>query len=168
MSDVAIAEQPLTNRQLSRRDASAPGRVTGKLRTACNAIVYEGLQLDQAAAQAGITTYRLRLALRKPHVMQYLRSEREVLRASMSGANILELGRIRSSSRNDNARVNAIKALEQMDSAETARTSGHLRTPGLIVQIIQTSQQTPHYQQLETKPLQTNTFGPTDGVGRND
>ena len=164
MSDVALAQEP-TSRQLARREASAPGRVTGKLRVACDAMVYDGLPLDEAAKAADLPTRRLRLALAKPHVLQYLRREREVLRASVSGSNILELDRIKRSSRNDNARVNAIKTLEQLGDEQ--QTTANRASPGLVV-VIQNTSVTPHYQQIEAKPLQTNVFGPTARVGTNE
>jgi len=162
MPDVALAQQPLTNRQIARREASKPGRVTGKLRQACDAMIYEGMQLDEAAHAIGFPIRRLRLALSRPHVLAYLRQEREVLRASMSGANILTLAEIRRNSRNDNARVNAVKALEQMGDDQTQRNSNAFRAPGMVIQIVNTSAVTAHLPQNTTKPLQTLTIGHTD------
>src|SRR6202035_2184841 len=50
---------------------SRRGAVTGKLKTALDIMVWEGLKRVDAAAKAGLADSSLRAALRKPHVLQH-------------------------------------------------------------------------------------------------
>jgi len=136
MTDITIsnAQQP-TTQQRAAIDRSRPMRVTGKLKVACNLLAYEGLPFNEAAQQAGLSVHAMRLALQRPHVIAYLKAQREVLRASMSGRNILTLAAVRDQTDNQMARVNAVKALEQIGDEPSAR-SGASSMPGLVIQIV--------------------------------
>jgi hypothetical protein len=114
---------------------SNKGQVTGKLKVAIDAMLYEGARRADAAAKAGMTDHSVRSAMRKPHVLAYYNAGLEVLRTSERPRNIRRLAEIRDKADNMPA-VQAIRALEQMAEDE-GRTPGAFRQqlPGLVVQI---------------------------------
>ena len=90
----------------SLKAKSAPHQVTGKLREACNLMIYgndagEPLEYDEAAKEAGLTVRAMRMALEKPHVRAYLRQQRAILIASFHSTNPLHIARIVNSSKAD-------------------------------------------------------------------
>ena len=104
---VAFAPPRLPTPERPRRTQ----RVGKKLFHAIELIVFEGKELSEAAAEAGLTTYTLRQAFARPNVLAHLRERREVLRAAASGKNILRLCEIRDAENNMPA-VNAIKCCD--------------------------------------------------------
>lgn len=108
-------------------------RVTGKLKAAIDAMVWDGLPRKQAAAKAGMTEHGLYKALRKPPVKAVYLSELEVLRTSERARNIHALVDVRDST-NQMARVQAVKALEQLSDEQQANAQ-RVQTPGLVIQI---------------------------------
>lgn len=118
---------------------SLPLKVTAKLRTAIDAMVWEGKQRDDAARSAGLTPNALYAALRKPHVKAYYLSECEILRTSGRARRIHRLEEIAEATSNLNASVQAIRTLDAPDSANNPMGSGRLAAvtmPGLVIQII--------------------------------
>ena len=118
-------------------------RVTGKLKDACDLMVFgplEGdkagcaLAMDEAARAAGLSTRAIRLALDKPHVRQYLNQQKQVFRASASAQNISALLQLRDKIGNAMAQLGAIKLLEQTDEETERKASA--RTPGVVIQIV--------------------------------
>lgn len=118
-------------------DRSLPGKVTGRLKRAMDALVWEGLPRAQAAAKGPMSEHSLYDALRRPHVRAYYLQQLEVLRLSTRARNIRVLEEIRDDDANQMARVQAIKALEQMSDAAPA-TSNDNHLPGLTIRIIGT------------------------------
>lgn len=125
------ALQIADNSHLARKQTTKPLRVTPRVKRAIEAMVYDAADYQTAAATAGISTYRLRVALSKPHVAALLKSEMHVLRAARSPKNFHRLCEIADADNNMPA-VNAIKALEQLD-AETAMKSGNAQAPGVTI-----------------------------------
>lgn len=122
------------------RDRTSPGRVTGKLLIAMTAMVWQGLSRREAAAKAGISEHSLYKALRRPPVRAYYSAELEVLRTSERARNIHTLAEVRDQKTNQMARVQAVKALEQLDDEVSARRgSAFSASPGLIINILNTS-----------------------------
>lgn len=132
MSDVATIQQrqPADYRPIGK--PPRPPRVAGKLVIALQAIVREGQDLQQAAQAAGLTTHTLRRALEKPHVIAYLKAQKDVFRAYISGQNIHRLAEIRDASGNAMAKLGAIKLLEQVDEHDQ-RSSAGARSPGVVI-----------------------------------
>src|SRR6516165_3734303 len=91
-----------------------PAGLTPKVRAAIDALVYCGLDLDEAAKEVGLTTRALRLATEKAPVLAYLRKQRRVLLASMTGKNLAALARARDQLENPMATVRAVQAIEGM------------------------------------------------------
>src|SRR5438270_925927 len=52
-------------------------QVTGRLRTALEAMVWRGLAYEQAGIAAGLTARHMRRALEKPHVLAFLNSQKK-------------------------------------------------------------------------------------------
>jgi hypothetical protein len=126
----------LTRQALAAVERSAKGQVTGRLRTALLAMIWEGACRAVAAEAAGMTDHSLRAALKKPHVRQFYLSELDVLKTSERARNVLALVDVRDNSSNSMSRVQAARSLEQMsEEAETRPRGQHQVVPGLVVVI---------------------------------
>lgn len=160
MTDQLDTATALTPRQIARRTASAPGRVTGRLRRALDAMALDGITDNAAAVQTGITVTALRLALLRPHVRAYYRQQLDVARTRESGANIRRLVEIRDAANNMPA-VQAIRMLERIDE-DSQRDSGRAPiAPGLVIVVNNGAAPMPHSPTIEAKPLTDN-----DDVGQ--
>jgi hypothetical protein len=78
--------QPLTPTNSAERRANRP--ITGRVKLALDAMVYEGKRFDEAAIQAGLTVKSMRLALERANALKYLREQKQVFRASISAQNV--------------------------------------------------------------------------------
>jgi hypothetical protein len=117
-------------------------RVTGKNKAAIDAMVWEGLNRADAAKKAGLTDHSLYVALSKPHVKAHYLQQLDVLRTSERARNIHTLAEVRDQTTNQMARVQAVKALEQIDDVESA--SGRANSlPGLQIVVITGGQAPP-------------------------
>jgi hypothetical protein len=112
-----------TRQAIEAKGRTAPGRVTGKLKIAIERLVWFGDRRPDAATAAGLTDHGLRSALRKPHVLGYLRSELALLREVARPRNVHRL-----------AAVAAIKVLEQLtdDPRSVVNVSLHLQAGYVI------------------------------------
>lgn len=107
-------------------------RISARVRTAIEAMVWQGLTRDEAAQHAGIKDNSLYIAMRKPDVRRFYLSELDVLRTSEKARNHHALVRIRDQDENKMATVAAVKVLEQID--ETPATAGvHRSAPGVTI-----------------------------------
>jgi hypothetical protein len=127
----------------TRQAAAIPGRsrrnaVTGKLKAALDAMVWEGLKRTEAAQNAGLADSSLRFALRKPHVLAYFRAETAALRENLRARNLHRLDNIADTSKNDMAKVASIKVLEQIsDAADQHSRPGETQSPGVVIVVQQ-------------------------------
>ena len=134
MTDVAVnIQQPIARFNASKHDAQR--RISGKVRVAIDAMVWDGLPRGDAAAKAGISDHGLYKALRSAPVKAYYLAELEVLRTSERARNIHALADVRDGD-NQMARVAAVKALEQLSDESIAQSRGSVALPGLTIQII--------------------------------
>src|ERR1035441_1202655 len=124
-----------TPQKIAAQDRSAPRRVTGKLRIAVEAMVWEGSKRKDAAARAGMTDHGLRSAMRKGHVLAYYRRELGALREGERARNVHRLVELREQDENRNAAVKAIQVLEMTDP-EAVRRVGDGTSPGIVIRII--------------------------------
>lgn len=115
-------------------------RVTGKVRAAIEAMVWDCLPRDEAAAKAGISPHGLYKALRKPPVKAAYLAELEVLRTSERARDIHTLNEVRDQTSNQMARVQAVKTKWQIEDGEDA-ARGKQAVPGLQIVIVQSSAQ---------------------------
>lgn len=133
MSMPATIEQPAVPK------AAKPERklrISTPVREAIHAMVWLGLKRDKAAEHAGMKDNSLYVALRRPDVKAHYLGELDVLRTSERARNIHTLAEVRDQTTNQMARVQAVKALEQLDDVELA--SGRANSlPGLQIVIVQ-------------------------------
>jgi hypothetical protein len=137
-SRLTTPQQFPTRQAAAIEGRSRRGAVTGKLKTALDLMVWDYLKRKEAAALAGLADSSLRFAFRKAHVMSYYRAELAALRENLRARNIHRLDTIADDSKNDMARVAAVKALEIItDQAEERRPAGgDVKLPGLQIVII--------------------------------
>ena len=129
MSDMALAVSKANRSTLPTPQAAL--KVSAKVKRAIELMVWEGKPYNDAAQEAGLTTRSMRLALAKPHVVQYLNAGRQVLRTSAGPRNIQRLLEIRDADNNQPA-VNAIKLLEQIGD-EPGLSTQQQRAPGVVI-----------------------------------
>jgi hypothetical protein len=116
---------------------SRRGAVTGKLKAALDLMVWDNMKRKDAAEKAGLADSSLRFAFRKPHVMGYYHAELAALRLNLRAKNVHRLDTIADDSKNDMARVAAVKALEVIsDQAGDQSPPGAMR-PGLQIIIVE-------------------------------
>jgi hypothetical protein len=134
MSDVALAEQ----HQLApaTRKPARKLQISNKVRVAIEAMVWQGLKRDEAAQVAGLKDNSLYIAMRKPDVRAFYLQECEVLRISGRARRILRMEELSEQSVNLNAAVNATKALDLVEADAIRSGSGAIRTPGMVIQIV--------------------------------
>lgn len=162
MSDIVTIEQP-ARRQLAPQPASKPLKVTPKVRAAIEAMVWQGLKRAEAAQSAGLKEHSLYVALRSPHVKQHYLSELEVLRTSERARNFHTLCDVRDQTGNQMARVNAVKAMEQLaDDPQSSSTAS--RSPGVLIVVGDKASVSvmAHDRSIEPKPLIQHTSGRDD------
>jgi hypothetical protein len=121
-----------TRQAIAARNRSRPGQVSGKLRLAIEAMIWQAARRADAAKAAGMTDHSLRAALKKPHVKAALMRELQVLRESERPRNVFALVDVRDNSPNAMARVAAAKALEQIDNEAASARPESAVGPGLI------------------------------------
>jgi hypothetical protein len=127
MTDQALIPSP--------RDVK-PSDISRKVRDAIDAMIWRGIKFDEAAREVGMSVRNMRLALERPAVLSYLRRQKQVMRESASGANVLALTEVRDQRDNQMARVQAVKALEQLADVEQARGGAQQAMPGLVIRIV--------------------------------
>ena len=108
-------------------------RIQGRLKAALDKMVWDAMDYATAAQAVHFTTAAMRKALQRPHVLAYIRNEREVLRASLSPSNIHRLREIRDAANNMPA-VNAIKVLELIGDEQP--NSNKTTSPGVTIRIL--------------------------------
>jgi hypothetical protein len=138
-NDIAFAD----NSQLAR-NKTPKLRITPRVKSAITAMVNSGVAYNEAAAQAGLTTEAMRLALAKPHVISFYKQQLHVLRDAQRARNIHRLAEIRDADNNMPA-VNAIKALEQIADEQT--NNKQTTTPGVTIRIVNVSATPPQHEQ---------------------
>jgi hypothetical protein len=153
MSDLSLTQQDQpTRQQLAAQGRSAPGKVTGKLKVAIELMVWRGDKRAAAAQAAGLQDRSLCVALSRPHVKGYYLHQLEVLRTSERARNIHTLAEVRDQTANQMARVNAVKALEQI-SDEPGSVGGALRQAGIVIIVGAAPELMSHQPHNEAKPL---------------
>jgi hypothetical protein len=120
-----------TRQAIAAKNRSGKLTVSGKLKVALDAMLYDGSRRADAAKAAGITDHSLRTALRKPHVARYYNEGLVVLRESERARNIKRLTEIRDKADNMPA-VQAIKELELTPEQARAGTHGGPRSGYII------------------------------------
>lgn len=127
-----LPEGMVSRQRIQARERSLPGKVTGRLKRALDAIVWQGLDRADAAVQAGMTDHSLRTALSKPHVTRYLKEQVKVRRSAAWAKNQIALEEIRDQGESHLARVQAVKVMHGLD-ADEIETTTRAKTPGIVI-----------------------------------
>jgi hypothetical protein len=136
MSDVAtLNEQPKPGRPTTTIERAG---LTPRVRSACDAMVWDGLPFDDAAVKSGLTVRAMRLALAKPAVVQYLKQQQQVLRGSEGPRSIHRIREIRDAAENKPALDAALWFVTE--DAQQQRGSGQQSPPGVTIRIVNVMQ----------------------------
>jgi hypothetical protein len=143
--------QELTTQQRAAVGKTTRNGVSGRLKAALDDMTWNGTPWEEAARKANLTARAMRLALKRPHVLKYLRAERGVLMAQASATTFHRLNEIMHQDDNRGAAVAAARTIEVMtnDAIGAPRTiggsgqrAGYLidlsdePSPGVVIQII--------------------------------
>jgi hypothetical protein len=127
------------SQQPQRQPLTRAKRISPALKQALDLMVWGGKTDNDAAVEIGMTIQNIRFALKEPHVRSYYRGQLQVLRERESSRNIHALIEVRDQKNNQMARVQAVRAIEQLTDEQQAGTSKQ-SLPGLVVQINVTQQ----------------------------
>jgi hypothetical protein len=116
MTDDSKPTTELTTQQRAAIGKTVRNGVSGRLKAALDDMIENGTPWDEAALKADLTVRAMRLALKRPPVLKYLRVERHVLLARMSPQNLHALAKLRDQEENKAAAVTAARSLEAMAS----------------------------------------------------
>lgn len=111
---------------------SRPGRIEGRLRDALLAMIWENATDYDVASKFKISLAAIRSAMKKPFVRKFIREERHVFIAQQRLKNPHRLADVADNSANGNARVAAVRMLEQLDGDEP-NTGAAATTPGVVI-----------------------------------
>jgi hypothetical protein len=125
------------------RNKQQPLRITKRVKDAINAMVVDKQRWDDAARSVGLTARHMRLALEKPHVIQYLRKQLDVSRGARIVSNFHRLCEIADADNNMPA-VQAIRTLEQISDEPTNKTQQP--SAGVTIRIVNVATQPQHEQ----------------------
>lgn len=131
MTNTAVARPP------PKREIRAD-KMTPKLRQVIDAMVWEGVDFQQAGQIANMNAFAIRRALTRPHVLAYMREQKQMLLASDSPRNIHRLREIREAAPNMPA-VQAIRDLEAMQGTQAmASASAGIAqsSPGITIVVM--------------------------------
>jgi hypothetical protein len=110
--------------------------IPAAVRSACQAMVHDGIGFIDAAKANGLKPDTMRRWLHRPEVVGLLRRERAAFRAAVCAANEAVLASIRDEREgNQMARVHAIRTLENLDEGAAARSPG-TPSPGVTIRIV--------------------------------
>jgi hypothetical protein len=149
MTDDVKTTQELTTQQRAAIGKTVRNGVSGRLKAALDDMIENGTPWDVAGPKANLTVRAMRLALKRPPVLKYLRAERGALLARMSPQNLHALAKLRDQEDNKAAAVTAARTLEDMasvvcgDGAVVGRggpRAGYLidlsdEPPGIVIRI---------------------------------
>jgi hypothetical protein len=114
-------EKPTT--ELTTQQRAAIGKTTrngvsGRLKAALDDMIEKGTPWEQAGTKANLTVRAMRLALKRPAVIRYLRDARRVWLSSATGENLHALARVRDQDENKAAAAQAARSLESLASEQ--------------------------------------------------
>jgi hypothetical protein len=159
--------QELTTQQRAAVGKTVAGGVSGRLKAALDDMTWNGTPWEEAARKANLTVRAMRLAMKRPAVLKYLRAERGILLASASAQNLHALQRIRDQGDNRAAAVQAARTLETLASEQFGETGRHgaggsragylidlsdAPTPGLTIVIHPAREQEPAREMIDVTP----------------
>lgn len=158
----------------SLRKGKAPAlKVTGRLRTAIQAMVFDGLNRTQAAEAAGLQDHSVREALKRPHVLAYLNEQMEVLRTGARPQALNRIIHLTTNAESERVQLDAATYLDGMDRHSNSvgavnvqvNTSVNVETPGYVIKLnrrAESPQQIDHLAQHDANALNVQQDVPSD------
>jgi transposase-like protein len=121
----------------AREPERAARRIPAKVKASVIAMVTEGIDLVAAAQANNLRPASLRQWLHRPEVAALVRSERKAYRQAILCAAEHALADVMNNAENSQARVNAAKAIIEVDRDEYAHPHAGERTlPGVTIRIL--------------------------------
>jgi len=121
----------------SREPERVARRIPAKVRASVVAMITEGIDLVTAAQANNLRPASLRLWLHRPETIALVRSERKAYRLAISCGTEHALADVRDRSENSQARVNAAKAIVEIDRDDYAHPHVSERSgPGVCIRIL--------------------------------
>ena len=114
MTDPDKPSQALTTQQRAAVGKSKRNGVSGRLKEALDDMTWNATLWEEAARKANLTVRAMRLALKRPATLKYLRAERGVMMAQASAATFHRLDTLMRQDENKGAAVAAARTIEQM------------------------------------------------------
>jgi hypothetical protein len=114
---------------------SKPDKVMGRLKIALDLMIWRNLTDSEAAVETKMHVTSIRKALKLPHVLRYVREQRQVLLNRELGRNSHVLMQVRDNSPNGMARIAAVRELERVADDEQQRGTMQ-RAPGVTIVLI--------------------------------
>jgi hypothetical protein len=124
-----------------RSPTKRPRGIPPAVRAALLKLVWDEEECDLvvAARASGLQPDTLRRWLNRSEVVGFVIRERAAKRLALCARNETVLAQIRDRGGNEMARVNAVKALEQLDEQAPSSRAANLPTPGVTIRIINVS-----------------------------
>jgi hypothetical protein len=137
MTDDAKPNQQLTTQQQAAVGKTTRNGVSGRLRAALDDMIEHGTPWEQSAVKSNLTVRAMRLALKRPAVIRYLRDARRVWLSSATGQNLHAMARVRDQDTNQAAAVQAARSLEALASEQFGGSApvGLGQTAGFVIDI---------------------------------
>lgn len=135
-TDIAPAEQRKPTTRIERAG------LTAKVKRAIECMVWDGKRFDEAAAEVGLTSRAMRLALQKAPVLAFFKAEQQVLLASHGPRNIHRLAEIREAAANMPA-VQSIKLMHELGADQQQRNASLSASPGVTIRVVTVVQSAP-------------------------
>lgn len=115
--------------------------LTQKRRALLRALIWDGLNVADAARQSGMSENGAHIAIRSPTFQQAVTEERKVRRQAARLGNLPALERIRDQSSNPQAVVQAVKVIEAIASVDDTHASAGAAKAGIVIVIGQQAPQ---------------------------
>jgi len=126
-----------------RSPTKRPRGIPPAVRAALLKLVWDEEECDLvvAARASGLRPDTLRRWLNRSEVVGFVLRERAAKRLALCARNESVLAQIRDRGGNEMARVNAVKALEQLDEQAPSSRAANLPTPGIVLKIVNVTPQ---------------------------
>ena len=121
----------------AREPERAARRIPSKVRACVIDMISEGIGFIEAAQRHGMRPATMREWLHRPECAALVRSERKAYRLAISCGTERALADVRDNSINSQARVNAARAIVEIDNNENAHPHADERaSPGVSIRIL--------------------------------
>lgn len=119
-------------------EKSRPKPIGARLKVSLDAMAFEGLPMDEAAQRGGLTCSAVRKALLRPHILNYLREQRQVVQTAEMPRTFRRMVTLLHQDDNKAAAVAAGRTLmtNAQDETPTFGAGSQQRVAGIVVQIV--------------------------------